>query len=81
MEETKDPVKIRHLMEQAGRLPKHDGIIVLKALLATVAEENGDWTQTLRMAIEEAAERKEVVGAQDCGLADHDLCEAVSHCL
>lgn len=46
-------------MEQAKRLPKHDSIVVLKALLATVAEEDGDWTQTLRMAIEEAEERQE----------------------
>ena len=52
MKETKDSIKIRHLMEQAERLPKHDSIVVLKALLATVAEEDGDWTQTLRMAIE-----------------------------
>lgn len=59
MNETKDSIKIRHLMEQAGRLPKHDSIVVLKALLATVAEEDGDWTQTLRMAIEEAEEREE----------------------
>ena len=59
MAETKDSVKIRHLMEQAERLPKHDSIVVLKALLATVAEEDGDWTQTLRMAIEEAEERQE----------------------
>jgi hypothetical protein len=59
MSETKDSVKIRHLMEQAGRLPKHDSIVVLKALLATVAEEDGDWTQTLRMAIEEVEEREE----------------------
>ena len=59
MNETKDSIKIRHLMEQAGRLPKHDSIVVLKALLATVAEEDGDWTQTLRMAIEEAEERQE----------------------
>lgn len=59
MSETKDSVKIRHLMEQAGRLPKHDSIVVLKALLATVAEEDGDWMQTLRMAIEEAEERQE----------------------
>ena len=46
-------------MEQAGRLPKHDSIVVLKALLATVAEEDGDWTQTLRMAIDEVEERQE----------------------
>ena len=59
MSETKDSVKIRHLMEQAERLPKHDSIVVLKALLATVAEEDGDWMQTLRMAIEEAEEREE----------------------
>jgi hypothetical protein len=59
MSETKDSVKIRHLMEQAGRLPKDDSIVVLKALLATVAEEDGDWMQTLRMAIEEAEERQE----------------------
>ena len=59
MSETKDSVKIRHLMEQAERLPKHDSIVVLKALLATVAEEDGDWTQTLRMAIDEAEERQE----------------------
>lgn len=59
MNETKDSIKIRHLMEQAGRLPKHDSIVVLKALLATVAEEDGDWMQTLRMAIEEAEEREE----------------------
>ena len=59
MKETKDSIKIRHLMEQAGRLSKHDSIVVLKALLATVAEEDGDWTQTLRMAIEEAEERQE----------------------
>ena len=59
MSANKDCVKIRHLMEQAGRLPKHDSIVVLKALLATVAEEDGDWTQTLRMAIEEAEERQE----------------------
>lgn len=59
MRETKDSVKIRHLMEQAGRLPKDDSIVVLKALLATVAEEDGDWMQTLRMAIEEAEERQE----------------------
>ena len=59
MSETKDSVKIRHLMEQAERLPKQDCIVVLKALLATVAEEDGDWTQTLRMAIEEAEEREE----------------------
>lgn len=59
MSETKDSVKIRHLMEQAGRLPKRDCVVVLKALLATVAEEDGDWMQTLRMAIEEAEERQE----------------------
>ena len=59
MSANKDCVKIRHLMEQAGRLPKHDSIVVLKALLATVAEEDGDWMQTLRMAIEEAEERQE----------------------
>ena len=59
MSETKDSVKIRHLMEQAERLPKHDSIVVLKTLLATVAEEDGDWTQTLRMAIEEVEEREE----------------------
>jgi hypothetical protein len=59
MSETKDSVKIRHLMEQAERLPKDDSIVVLKALLATVAEEDGDWTQTLRMAIDEAEERQE----------------------
>ena len=59
MKETKDSIKIRHLMERAGRLPKQDSIVVLKALLATVAEEDGDWTQTLRMAIEEAEERQE----------------------
>ena len=59
MKETKDSIKIRHLMEQAGRLPKHDSIVVLKALLATVAEEDGDWTQTLRMAIDEVEERQE----------------------
>lgn len=59
MSETKDSVKIRHLMEQAGRLPKDDSIVVLKALLATVAEEDGDWMQMLRMAIEEAEERQE----------------------
>ena len=59
MKETKDSIKIRHLMEQAERLPKHDSIVVLKALLATVAEEDGDWMQTLRMAIEEAEEREE----------------------
>ena len=59
MTETKDSMKIRHLMEQAGRLPKHDSIVVLKALLATVAEEDGDWMQMLRMAIEEAEERQE----------------------
>ncbi len=59
MKDTKDSIKIRHLMEQAERLPKHDSIVVLKALLATVAEEDGDWTQTLRMAIEEAEERQE----------------------
>ena len=40
-------------------MPKQDCIVVLKALLATVAEEDGDWTQTLRMAIEEAEEREE----------------------
>jgi len=59
MSETKDSVKIRHLMEQAERLPKRDCVVVLKALLATVAEEDGDWMQTLRMAIEEAEERQE----------------------
>ena len=59
MSANKDCVKIRHLMEQAGRLPKDDSIVVLKALLATVAEEDGDWMQTLRMAIEEAEERQE----------------------
>ena len=59
MTETKDSVKIRHLMEQAERLPKQDCIVVLKTLMATVAEEHGDWTQTLRMAIEEAEERQE----------------------
>ena len=53
-------------MEQAGRLPKHDSIVVLKALLATVAEEDGDWTQTLRMAIEEAEERQETVELRSC---------------
>ena len=50
MSDTKDSVKIRHLMEQAERLPKQDCIVVLKAVMATVAEEHGDWTQTLRMA-------------------------------
>ena len=59
MSETKDSVKIRHLMEQAERLPKRDCVVVLKALLATVAEEDGDWMQMLRMAIEEAEERQE----------------------
>ena len=59
MSESKDSVKIWHLMEQAERLPKHDSIVVLKTLLATVAEEDGDWTQTLRMAIEEVEEREE----------------------
>ena len=59
MKETKDSIKIRHLMEQAERLPKHDSIVVLKALLATVAEEDSDWMQTLRMAIQEAEEREE----------------------
>ena len=59
MSETKDSVKIRHLMEQAERLPKRDCVVVLKALMATVAEEDGDWTQTLRMEIEEAEERQE----------------------
>ena len=59
MSETKDSVKIRLLMEQAERLPKQDCIVVLKAVMATVAEEHGDWTQTLRMAIEEAEEREE----------------------
>ena len=59
MSETKDSVKIRHLMEQAERLSKRDCVVVLKALLATVAEEDGDWMQTLRMAIEEAEERQE----------------------
>ena len=59
MSETKDSVKIRHLMEQAERLPKRDCIVVLKTLMATVAEEDGDWTQTLRMAIEEVEEREE----------------------
>ena len=57
MSETKDSVKIRHLIEQAERLPKQDCIVVLKAVMATVAEEDGDWTQTLRMAIEEVEER------------------------
>lgn len=46
-------------MEQAERLPKRDCVVVLKALLATVAEEDGDWMQMLRMAIEEAEERQE----------------------
>ena len=59
MKETKDSIKIRHLMEQAERLPKHDSIVVLKALLATVAAEDGDWMQTLRMAIDEVEERQE----------------------
>ena len=59
MSDNKDCVKIRHLMEQAGRLPKHDSIVVLKALLATVAAEDGDWMQTLRMAIDEVEERQE----------------------
>ena len=59
MSESKDFVKIRHLMEYAERLPKHDNVVVLKALLATIAEEDGDWTQTLRMAIEEIEERQE----------------------
>lgn len=35
MNETKDSVKIRHLMEQAERLPKMDCVVVLKAVLAT----------------------------------------------
>jgi hypothetical protein len=59
MSESKDFVKIRHLMEYAERLPKHDNVVVLKAVLATLAEEDGDWMQTLRMAIEEAEEREE----------------------
>ena len=59
MSETKDSVKIRHLIEQAERLPKQDCIVVLKTVMATVAEEHGDWTQTLRMAIEEVEEREE----------------------
>ena len=59
MKDTKDSIKIRHLMEQAERLPKRDCVVVLKALLATVAEEDGDWMQMLRMAIEEAEERQE----------------------
>ena len=59
MTETKDSVKIRLLMEQAERLPKQDCIVVLKAVMATVAEEHGDWTQTLRMAIDEVEERQE----------------------
>jgi hypothetical protein len=59
MSDNKDSVKIQHLIDEAERLPKHDSIVVLKALLATVAEEDGDWTQTLRMAIEEAEERQE----------------------
>lgn len=59
MSESKDFVKIRHLMEYAERLPKHDNVVVLKALLATIAEEDGDWTQTVRIAMEEAEERQE----------------------
>ena len=37
MSETKDSVKIRHLMEQAERLPKDEALLVLKAIRSAVA--------------------------------------------
>ena len=57
MSDNKDCVKIQHLIDEAERLPKDEAMLVLKAVMATVAEEDGDWTQTLRMAIEEVEER------------------------
>lgn len=61
MRETKDSVKIRHLMEQAERLTKSEALVVLKTLLVTVAEEDDDWDRVLSVAIERVEERKEVV--------------------
>ena len=59
MNESKEYVKIRHLMEEAERLPKHDAEVVLKAVRAAVAEENNDWDRILDLAIERIKDRRE----------------------
>lgn len=60
MSETKDCVKIQHLIEEAERLPKHDGIVVLKAIRSAVAMGNEDWDRIVELAMERIAERQDV---------------------
>ena len=51
MKETKDSIKIRHLMEQAERLPKDEAMLVLKAVRSAVAGERSFWTDAVAVYI------------------------------
>ena len=58
-ERKSDSVKIANLIKTAQELPKHDADVLLKALQVVIAEEECDWKELVKLAIEQNSSRIE----------------------